>query len=116
MEIQNKFLIPTQKFVFIIPEYNGSYPGILKAFIDSSDIRNCWHNKKATLVGVADGRAGNLRGMDDFTNVLNHMKVNVLHMKIPISSVSQHVDANHKIITSETIKMIDTQIKLFSEF
>src|SRR5688572_1002710 len=24
----------SEKFVFIVPEYNGSYPGVLKAFID----------------------------------------------------------------------------------
>ncbi len=36
---ENEILIPTQKFIFIIPEYNGSYPGVLKAMIDNSDIR-----------------------------------------------------------------------------
>jgi NAD(P)H-dependent FMN reductase len=116
VEIQNEFLIPANKFIFIIPEYNGSYPGVLKAFIDASDIKNCWQFKKAALVGVSDGRAGNLRGMDDFTNVLNHMKINVLHMKIPISSVSLHVDEAHQVKTHETLRLMDAQIQLFSEF
>ena len=27
----------TEKFLFIIPEYNGSFPGVLKTFIDACD-------------------------------------------------------------------------------
>src|SRR5688572_24554590 len=32
--IQDQFLIPAQKFIWISPEYNGSFPGVLKLFID----------------------------------------------------------------------------------
>ena len=41
LKIENEILFPTQKFIFIIPEYNGSYPGVLKAMIDTSDIAKC---------------------------------------------------------------------------
>jgi NAD(P)H-dependent FMN reductase len=30
LEMENRFLIPASKFIIIMPEYNGSYPGILK--------------------------------------------------------------------------------------
>ena len=39
IKAEDEVLIPTDKFIFIIPEYNGSYPGVLKALIDNSDIR-----------------------------------------------------------------------------
>lgn len=112
-QLEKKYLIPTNKFIFIIPEYNGSYPGILKLMIDASDIKKSYHNKKAALVGVADGRAGNLRGMDDFTNVLNYLKINVLHSKIPISSVSKQFDLKGNFIAEETLELIDQQIDMF---
>src|SRR5215203_3917284 len=70
-EMEDQFFIPSEKFAFIIPEYNGSVPGILKLMIDNSDIKKCWWYKKAMLVGVADGRAGNLRGLDHMTNILH---------------------------------------------
>lgn len=108
--LEQSVLIPASKFVFVMPEYNGSYPGILKAFIDASDIKQCFHNKKAALVGVADGRAGNLRGMDDFTNVLNHMKINVLHLKIPISNIVAQFNENGQFTAQETVGLIDRQI------
>ncbi len=59
LKIENEILIPTQKFIFIIPEYNGTFPGVLKAMIDNSDIIR--YHKKAILTGVSSGRAGNFK-------------------------------------------------------
>ena len=114
--LEQSVLIPASKFVFVMPEYNGSYPGILKAFIDASDIKQCFHNKKAALVGVADGRAGNLRGMDDFTNVLNHMKINVLHLKIPISNIVAQFNENGQFTAHESVGLMDRQIDFLIDF
>lgn len=111
-QLEKDILYPTSKYIFIIPEYNGSFPGVLKLLIDGSDVRNSFHNKKAAMVGVADGRAGNLRGMDDLTNVLHHMKINVSYCKIPISSVSKQFDENGNFVALETLKLIDHQIEL----
>ena len=64
------------KFIFIVPEYNGSFAGILKVFLDAiSPI--IWSDNKACLVGVSTGRAGNLRGLEHLTNILNYLKLNV---------------------------------------
>lgn len=116
LALEQSILIPASKFIFVMPEYNGSYPGILKAFIDASDIKQCFHNKKAALVGVADGRAGNLRGMDDFTNVLNHMKINVLHLKIPISNIGAQFNENGQFTAQETVGLMDRQIDFLIDF
>lgn len=82
------FVSSRQRFVFILPEYNGSFPGILKVFLDSVPPRE-WQNKRACLVGVADGRAGNLRGMDHLTGILQYLKMHVYHDKLPISAVTR---------------------------
>lgn len=115
-KIQQQFLQPTSKYVIVFPEYNGSFPGVLKAFVDASDIKACWHNKKACLVGVSAGRAGNLRGMEHLTNILNHMRVNVLHLKIPMSGIGGVVDADGQVIVPEIVGLIDQQIDLLTEF
>jgi len=115
-QLEEQYLIPATKFVFIAPEYNGSFPGVLKAFIDASNLKACFHNKKAALVGVADGRAGNLRGMEHLTNILNHMKINVLHLKIPVSNVSKHFDEQGAFVSQEAIKLMDMQIEMLDKF
>ena len=92
LKAETEILIPTEKFIFIIPEYNGSYPGVLKAMIDNSDIRKAWNFKKALLTGVATGRAGNLRGMDHLSDTLHYMKMNVFYNKLPISVIDKVMD------------------------
>ncbi len=113
---ENEFLIPAQKFIFIMPEYNGSFPGVLKAMIDTSDVKKAWWHKKALLVGISTGRAGNLRGMDQITGSLNHMKMIVHHNKLPISSIDKVMDENGTIINKNTLQAIDQQVDEFINF
>ncbi|MBK8699998.1 MAG: NAD(P)H-dependent oxidoreductase [Saprospiraceae bacterium] len=90
MEWQEKYLIPSSRWLIISPEYNGSFPGILKLFIDALSVRNLketFHNKYAGLIGVADGRAGNFRGLEHLTGILNYLKMTIYHNKLPISSL-----------------------------
>lgn len=115
IKIENNILIPTSKFIFIIPEYNGSYPGVLKALIDNSDIRNVWQFKKALLTGVASGRAGNLRGMDHLADTLHYLKMNVHYNKLPISVINKVMDESGKL-NEETIRVINTQLEEFIRF
>lgn len=115
-EAEQRLLIPSNRFVFVIPEYNGSFPGILKLMMDNSDIRRCWWHKKAMMTGVADGRAGNLRGMDHLTGVLNYLKVNVLYNKIPLSRISEEIDKDGNLLKEETVKLIHNQIDEFLMF
>lgn len=115
IKAENEILIPTDKFIFIIPEYNGSYPGVLKAMIDNSDIGKVWNFKKALLTGVATGRAGNLRGMDHLADTLHYMKMNVFYNKLPISVVDKVMDKSGHL-NEETRKAIDNQIDEFILF
>ncbi len=113
---ENAFLIPAQKFIIIMPEYNGSYPGILKLMIDNSDIKKSWANKKVLLVGVSTGRAGNLRGMEHLTGVLLHMKMQVHHNRMPISIVDKLMDKNGRFTDTNTLNSIQTQLEEFLKF
>ena len=114
-KIETEILIPTQKFIFIIPEYNGSYPGVLKALIDNSDIKTVWNFKKALLTGVATGRAGNLRGMDHLSDTLHYMKMNVYYDKLPISVVNKVMDEQGHL-NDETLLAVNRQLDGFIEF
>lgn len=115
LKAESEILIPTQKFIFIIPEYNGSYPGALKAMIDNSDIRKVWNFKKALLTGVSTGRAGNLRGMDHLAGTLHYMKMNVFYNKLPISVIDKVMDEQGHL-NDETRKAINNQLDEFIKF
>ena len=115
VKVESDILIPTQKFIFIIPEYNGSYPGVLKAMIDNSDVKKTWNFKKALLTGVATGRAGNLRGMDHLADTLHYMKMNVFYNKLPISVIDKIMDGEGHL-DNATLKAINNQLDEFIQF
>lgn len=115
-EIETAMLIPSEKFVFVMPEYNGSFPGILKTMMDNTDIKKCWWYKKAMMVGVADGRAGNLRGMEHMTNIMHYLKMHVLYNKVPLSRINEEIDAEGKILKPATELVINNQIEEFLKF
>ena len=108
-ELQEKYMVGAEKFIFICPEYNGSFPGILKLLIDASDVSQCWYHKKACIVGVAAGRAGNLRGLDHLSNILHHIKITILPNLIPISMIEDELDETGNLINPRTIKLLKEQ-------
>lgn len=116
LKLEEEVLIPTDKFIIVLPEYNGSYPGSLKTIIDMTDIRKVWWGKKALLTGVSTGRAGNLRGMDHLTGALNYLKVTVHHNKLPISSVDKLLSHGGVISDPSTITAIEHQLEEFLAF
>jgi chromate reductase, NAD(P)H dehydrogenase (quinone) len=115
-KLEKEYLLESDKYIFVIPEYNGSYPGALKMLIDNSDVAKVWPNKKALLVGVASGRAGNLRGLEHFTGSLMHMKVNVHFNRLPISSVHNLLNENAEITDAGNLKAINAQLDEFLIF
>lgn len=115
-QVQKDILLPASHLVFVTPEYNGSFPGVLKTMIDISDHRTIWQGKKALLVGVSTGRAGNLRGMEHLTGILHYLKVDVHHNKLPISSVDKLRNAAGEIDDSGTLKAINQQLEEFIHY
>jgi chromate reductase, NAD(P)H dehydrogenase (quinone) len=114
--LQDEYVLPADKMVFVMPEYNGSYPGSVKLFIDACSVREYsrnFQNKKAALVGIASGRAGNLRGMDHLTGVLNYLGMTVMPNKLPISSIFKLKNGNGEIADADTLKVMDAHARAF---
>ncbi len=116
IDLENEYLKPAESFIIIMPEYNGSYPGILKLMIDNTDISKVWWHKKVLLTGVSTGRAGNLRGMEHLTGSLLHLKMVVHPNRLPISVVDKLLDENDRFSDATALRAIDTQLEEFLEF
>lgn len=116
LAIEQEFLIPADRFVFVLPEYNGSFPGILKTMLDQSDIKKCWWGKKAMLTGLADGRAGNFRGLEHMSGILQYLRMHVYWDKLPISRISEELDAAGELVRPVTKAQVEAQIDGFLRF
>ncbi|MFN6943610.1 MAG: NADPH-dependent FMN reductase [Cytophagaceae bacterium] len=79
----------SQKFVFVIPEYNGSFPGILKAFIDGMPYPSILKHKKCMLIGLSSGMSGGALALSHFTDILNYLNIHVLAMKVKLPHIEE---------------------------
>ncbi|MCJ8211903.1 NAD(P)H-dependent oxidoreductase [Mucilaginibacter sp. RS28] len=108
-----KLVTDTEKFIFIIPEYNGSFPGVLKVFIDACDFPQSFYDKKALLVGVSSGKYGNIRGVEHFTGVCNYINLHVHPNRIHIPAVHKDLDAEGNFTQPDTTRFVDEQLERF---
>ena len=49
------------------------------------------------MIGVASGRAGNFRGMEHLTGILNYLNVLVMPNKLPVSVIEKNISENGTI-------------------
>jgi chromate reductase len=115
-EIQEEVMMPAEKFIFVSPEYNGSFPGVLKLFLDACSVHeynSTFKGKKAGLVGISSGRSGNIRGMDHLSTVLNHVGTEVMGAKLPISKCGDLVDEKGVISDENTLAAIESHVDAF---
>lgn len=106
----------TTKFLFIIPEYNGSFPGVLKTFIDACQFPDSFYDKKAALVGISSGKYGNIRGIDHFGGVCSYLHLNVLPLRIHISAIKTELDEAGNLFKEDTLKFSHQQLDKFIAF
>lgn len=113
-EFQDK-LDSFDKMIFVVPEYNGSYPGVLKAFIDGLRHPDTLSNKKVALVGVSSGAYGNTVGVSNLNDVLSYLNANVLGMRAKLANIRNHFDG-HTFSNQIYTDFINTQIETFLDF
>ncbi|MCB9169053.1 MAG: NAD(P)H-dependent oxidoreductase [Flavobacteriales bacterium] len=112
--IIDRHIRPFAKLMFVIPEYNGGFPGILKLFMDSVHPRD-FHGRQAALIGLSDGRSGNLRGLDHFATILNYVRVNVLWHKPRLMAFSSLLDGDGAL-PDWAMELLNEQLDHFERF
>lgn len=105
----------SEKFVFIIPEYNGSFPGALKAFLDGMDFPSPFRLKKGALVGISSGNMAGALGLSHMTDILNYLGMHVLSIKPRLPRIEKLFigsDIQDKFLT----ELLETQAKELLKF
>lgn len=104
-----------QKFVFIVPEYNGSFPGILKAFIDGMTYPNSFRNKKCALVGISSGIGGGGIALSHLTDIFHYLGMHVLALKPKLAKIEENMSDN--LLTNRLyMDLLHTQAQMLIDF
>ncbi len=113
-DFQNR-IDASERIVFIVPEYNGSYPGVLKAFIDGLRHPNSLSGKKACLVGLSAGVLGNAVGLGHLNDVLAYLNANVLGLRMKLGEINKHFE-NGAFVNDVFEGFVKKQISNFLNF
>ena len=96
------------EFIFVIPEYNGFFPGIVKDAVDF--LYHEWENKSFAIVGIG-GRGGKW-ACDHLRTLLERFDMEFKGF-VGVVQPWQNIDENGNIDESTTINSIDELIKTF---
>ena len=102
------------KLVIITPEYNGSFPGVLKAFIDGLPYPGGLVGKKIALVGLSSGGQGGLLAMAHLTDILMYLGTAVLPQRVRLPFINQDLNAedsfnhdlSHQLLREQALALL----------
>lgn len=103
-----------KKFLFIVPEYNHSFPGVLKAFLDGLEYPSSFRDKKGALVGLSSGAIGAGLALSHLTDILNYLGMNILAMKPKLGNIEKNLNGttiNNKFYVELLNQQADKLIK-----
>ncbi len=101
-------MLHSEKFVFIVPEYNGSFPGVLKAFIDGLQFPDSFAGKKAALVGVSSGIQGAGLALSHLTDIFNYCGTHVLALKPKLMHIEENMSDGN--LSEEYLQLLEQQV------
>jgi NAD(P)H-dependent FMN reductase len=96
--------------VIVTPEYNHSFPGLLKHVLDSC-LKEYIH-KAAGIVGVSAGPFGGTRVIQDFLPVIRELGLANIFWDVNFGNVSKVFDESGKLLDETFIARAD---KFFNE-
>jgi len=102
--------------VIVIPEYNGSFPGVFKYFIDMLDFPESLQEKPCCFVGVAAGMWGALRSIEQLEDIFVYRNAFVFPKSVFINNVNSFLDSSGHIINGEILERLKNQATDFIDF
>jgi NAD(P)H-dependent FMN reductase len=100
----------------VVPEYNGSFPGVLKHFIDMLKFPESFDRKPMAFVGVANGQWGGLRGVEQMQMVVGYRNAHVFPDRIFVPFVQNKLDGEEKLTEAALDARFAQQARGFAEF
>lgn len=101
--------------VFIVPEYNGSYPGILKLFIDYWKYPETFEGRPCCFIGLGI-RFGGARAVEHLQQVLGFRNGFVFNQKVFIANVGQALSQDGELTDPLIKDLLKFQARDFSKF
>jgi chromate reductase len=115
VEVQRR-VVDSAGLHLVLPEYNGSFPGILKYFIDLLKFPESFDRKAVAFVGLGSGGFAGVRPVEQLQMVFSYRNAHVYPDRVFIAGVQGKFDAGGRLTDSDLAARLDRQVRGFAEF
>lgn len=102
--------------VFVVPEYNGSFPGILKLFIDMLPYPAGLDRRPCAFVGLASGQFQALRAVEHLQQVVGYRNAYVFPQRVFIGNAKQQFGTDGSLVDAKLAQRLRDQAQGFAAF
>jgi len=101
---------------FVIPEYNGSYPGVIKLFVDMLPYPEGFESRPCAFVGLAAGQFASLRAVEHFQQVAGYRNAHIYPRRVFIANSYGQFDQDGSIKDEDLAARLRQQAEGFGEY
>ncbi len=101
----------------VVPEYNGSFPGALKLFVDMLKFPESFEHKCVAYTGIAAGIWGGLRAVEQLQLVFGYRNAYNAPERVWIPGIQNHLNEDGNAFTNDTTdRRLSAQVRDFLKF
>lgn len=102
---------------FVVPEYNGSFPGVLKYFIDMLKFPDSFEHRPVAFTGLSAGVWGAFRAVEQLQMIAGYRNAYILPERVWIPGINSCWKAEGEGLMDEAlVERLRIQSALFAEF
>lgn len=100
--------------VMVVPEYNGSFPGVLKLFIDYWKYPQTFEYRPSAFIGLG-GRFGGLRPVEHLQQVFNYRNGFLFPNRVFITNIKEQLK-DGVVVDPMLLELLNIQTRDFGKF
>lgn len=103
-------------FMVVVPEYNGSFPGVLKYFIDMLQFPDSLYEKPAAFVGLSSGRWGGVRAVEQLEMVFQYRNAHLFGRRCFIPRIGKALGEDGNFTDQDLAARVRMTVTGFANF
>jgi NAD(P)H-dependent FMN reductase len=100
----------------VTPEYNGSFPGVLKYWIDMLKFPESFDRKPVAFTGESAGIWGAIRSIEQLQMIFGYRNAHVFPDRVFIPGINQKLDAEGRLTDAAIDERLAKQAQGFAKF
>ncbi len=109
-------ILEAEGVVTVVPEYNGSFPGVLKYFIDMLQFPESLSGVPAAFVGVAAGEWGALRAVEQLEMIFQYRSAHLFGRRVFFKGVHNLLDGEGRLVDESAEARLRRMVSEFVGF